>query len=67
MQLHVFKAFLYVDLDEYEVVLVNQKLILRDWKVEDWHCGKKVVEVKMDKGEYFLGLKGLVSEHCQVQ
>ena len=35
--------------------------------MEDWHYGMKVVEVKMDKGEHFLDLKGLVSEHCQVQ
>ena len=35
--------------------------------MKDWHCGKKVVEVKMDKGECFLGPKGLVSEHYQVQ
>ena len=34
--------------------------------MKDWHCGKKVVEVKKGKEEYFLGPKGLVSDHCQV-
>ena len=36
-------------------------------KVENWHHSKKMVEVKMDKREYFLNPKGLVSECCQVQ
>ena len=35
--------------------------------MKDWHHGKKVVKVKKGKEEHFLGLKGLVSNCCQVQ
>ena len=35
--------------------------------MKDWHHGKKVVEVKKGKRKCFLGLKGLVSDHCQVR